>query len=128
MHPAFNNFRNFIRYNHVDKPLKFFISEGGIKNIPGITQKNHIIGLAWSAIDKQIHLCGFVTWFNAITYTFAIAPVPTKRVNAYPNLKTMTCNNEKKILSIEEYAMSLDWPGEQVNIKFLDENFRPIEM
>ena len=40
----------------------------------------------------------------------------------------MTCNNEKKILSIEEYAMSLDWPGEQVNIKFLDENFRPIEM
>ena len=38
------------------------------------------------------------------------------------------CNNEKKILSIEEYAMSLDWPGEQVNIRFLDENFRPIEM
>ena len=27
----FNNFRNFIRYNHVDKPLKFFMSEGGIK-------------------------------------------------------------------------------------------------
>ena len=128
LHPAFNNFRNFIRYNHVDKPLKFFMSEGGIKNIPGITQKNHIIGLAWSAIDKQIHLCGFVTWFNAITYTFAITPVPTKRFNAYPKLKTMTCNNEKKILSVEEYLMSLDWPGEQVTIKFLDENFRPIEM
>lgn len=59
LQPIFNNLRDFVRYG---KPtVQLFVSPGGIKKIPGLVDKCYAVGLAWTVIGVQIHLCGFVS-------------------------------------------------------------------
>lgn len=126
--PMFDNFRAFVRYGTLNAPLKMSISSGGIKHIPGLKNNCHLIGLVWSVIEKQVYLCGVVSWFNAVTYTFALLPVPTNQINFLPNVKLIICDNDNRVISEEEYLTVIDWPGDNTKISFLDTNLNPIKL
>lgn len=125
--PVFNNYRTFIRYGKLSAPIKMFISNGGLREFPGLKENCHTIGFAWSAIESQIYLCGFVSWFNTITYTFALFPVPTGTVNCLPLLKCIICDNNTRIINEAEYLTVFDWPNNTTRIGFCDTNLRPIK-
>ena len=97
-----------------------FISDGGIKYIPGECNNCHSIGLAWSVIGTQIYLCGFVSWFNQISYVFAIKPVKTGLVNYLPPEKFIICDNDNRIITEDEKIIVFDWPGDNKKMGFLD--------
>lgn len=65
LQPTFDNLRNYVRYGTLTAPLQSFINSGGIKKIPGLVNDCHAVGLAWTVIGEQIHLCGFVSWFDS---------------------------------------------------------------
>ena len=116
----FDNLRTFARYGTINTPLKMFISDGGIKYIPGECNNCHSIGLAWSVIGTQIYLCGFVSWFNQISYVFAIKPVKTGLVNYLPPEKFIICDNDNRIITEDEKIIVFDWPGDNKKMGFLD--------
>lgn len=123
---CFDDFRSFIRDGNNSKGIKMFINNGGLRNIPGLVENCHTVGTGWSIIKEQIYLCGFVSWFNSITYTFALLPVPTAKVNCLRQLKVMICDNYQRTIEESEYLLVFDWPGDNKKFGFLDENLRPI--
>ena len=102
------------------------INNGGLRNIPGLVENCHVVGTGWSIIKEQIYLCGFVSWFNSITYTFALFPVPTAKINCLPPLKVIICDNDQRTIAESEYLTVFDWPGDNKKFGFLDKIFQPI--
>ena len=43
---CFDNLRAFIRYGTLNDPMKMFISNGGLKNVPSSKENGHIVGTA----------------------------------------------------------------------------------
>lgn len=123
---CFDNFRNFIRTGNHSESIKMIINNGGLRNIPGLVENCHVVGTGWSIIKEQIYLCGFVSWFNSITYTFALFPVPTAKINCLPPLKVIICDNDQRTIAESEYLTVFDWPGDNKKFGFLDKNFQPI--
>lgn len=128
LQPNFDNLRNYVRYGTLTAPLQSFINSGGIKKIPGLVNDCHAVGLAWTVIGEQIHLCGFVSWFDSITYVFDLMPVKTGQFNFLNNVKCVICDNHRRVLTEAEYLTVLDWPGTNKKIGFLDRNFQPIDL
>lgn len=122
----FDNLRAFIRYGTLDAPMKMFISNGGLKNIPNPKENGHIVGTAWSVIGKTLYLCGFISWFGAITYIFALYPIPTGMINCPPSNKFVICDNQSKELDLQERLVVFDWPGNTIKVGVLDGNFNLI--
>ena len=123
---CFDNFRNFIRTGNHSESIKMIINNGGLRNIPGLVENCHVVGTGWSIIKEQIYLCGFVSWFNSITYTFALFPVPTAKINCLPPLKVIICDNDQRTIAESEYLTVFDWPGDNKKFGFLDKKFQPI--
>lgn len=123
---GFDNFRSFVRDGNNSESIKMFINDGGLRNIPRLVEDCHTVGTGWSIIKEQIYLCGFVSWFNSITYTFALLPVPTAKVNCLPQSKVIICDNHRRTIEESEYQLTFDWPGDNKKIGFLDENLCPI--
>lgn len=128
LQPFFDNLRQYIRYGNLTAPLQSFISSGGIKELPGLVDDCHAIGLAWTVIGEQLHLCGFVSWFDSIAYVFDLVPVETGKLNFLPPVKYVVCDNHCKVLIEAEYRTILDWPGTNKQIVFLDENLQPKDL
>lgn len=126
LQPTFDNLRNYVRYGTpIAQPI---VSPGGIKKIPGLVDKCHAVGLAWTVIGEQIHLCGFVSWFDSITYVFELVSVETGKLNFLPPVRYVVCDNHRRVLTEAEYLTVLDWPGTNKKIGFLDRNFQPIDL
>lgn len=111
LNPNFDIIRDFIRFGEVNAQIKMFIHNGGIKNIPGGTPNCHTVGLAWTGIENTIHLCGFVSWYNKITYIFDLCQAPTEIIKSLPPTKFVICDNTKHQLVTTENFLIIEWPN-----------------
>ena len=124
---CFDNFRSFIRTGNCSESTKMFIKNNvGLRNIPGFVENGHVVGTGWSIIEDQIYLCGFVSWFDSITYIFALFPVPTAKVNCLSPLKVIICDNDQRTIAEHECLTVFDWPGNNKKFEFLNENSHSI--
>jgi hypothetical protein len=108
----FDHFRKFVRYNYTSDKIKAFINNGGIFGLPHLDENCHTVSTAWSRISDRIYLCGFISWFGQLTYTFTIQPWVTEVVNVLNLSKTAICNNTSyNIQVITDHMLYFDWPG-----------------
>lgn len=110
----FDHFRNFVRYGRTERELPMCFNNGKLSGIPQHVDKCHTVGTAWAAIDGHIYLCGFVSWFGCITYTYAIQRWVTKVVNVLPpNRVTVFDNINRRTIAIPDAFCYIDWPGNE---------------
>ena len=122
---CFDNFRSFIRAGNHNKSIKMLINNGRLWNTPGLVENCHVVGAGWSIIKEQIYLCGFVSWFNSITYIFVLFTVSTVKINCLPPLKVIICDNSQRTITEGEYLIVFHWPDDNKNLDFLMKSSNP---
>lgn len=104
----FDNIRSFARYGNVKTSTMMCVNNGGIQGIPENVEKGHIIGTALTAVDT-LYLCGFVSWFGAITYSFLIEKCPN--IKTFPRMSFSICDNQNRIIKDYYNPVIVDWPN-----------------
>ena len=104
---TFDQFRRFIRYGDPYMPAGKFMY-GKIISIPELSEDSHIVGLAWTITDK-LCLCGFISWYNEITFSFIIKQYPTSTGCLLLPLKYSICDNTNRVVTIKEDTIIFPW-------------------
>ena len=114
--PKFDTLRTFIRYGTVSDTIKMCVNNGGLTGIPGRVKNSHVIGTAWAAVDS-LYLCGFVSWFGAITYSFLIEKQPYLRV--FPDMSFAVCDNQSRVITEYRNPLLVEWPDSKYSISIV---------
>ena len=104
LQPFFDNLRKYIRYGELISSFRFNIYNPKILQIPSSANCSHAIGLAWTAIGKQIHLCGIVSWFQTITYVFDLGQIKMEQLKFFNPGKCVICDNSRRVLTESEFS------------------------
>lgn len=106
--------RSFVRYEKEDGSIIACVNSGGLKGIPGKTEGGHIIGTAWTVTDS-LYLCGFVSWFGEITYSFLLNNWENKRM--LQETSYIICNNLTRNIVEYNNPLIVDWPNSKYTIE-----------
>lgn len=121
LRPSLTNLRNYARYGTDGGAILCDIREKGILGIQENMPRSHVIGIGITALHDGFYVMGFVSWFNAITYSFILEKVDVSSLNT-DDLKCIVCDNEKRQIVVLPNYVVIDWPGSGCHIQIVGDN------
>lgn len=100
----FDEIREYIRYGKWSENLWFRYSKGPVSAVDVPNQTVHVVGYMLFPEDGQWILCGNLTWFGELTYTFKLGATENSvsRINVLPCTKMACFDNETKKITEDE--------------------------
>lgn len=116
---TFDDLRSFVRYGKKTESIKMCINNGGVSGLPGRVENGHIIGTALAVADN-LYLCGFVSWFGAITYSFLIEK--QSDLTAFPDISFSICDNKTRLITEYHNPLIVEWPNSKHSVSIIKNN------
>lgn len=94
----FDEIREYIRYGKRSENLWFRYSKGPVSGVDMPNETAHVVGYMLFPEDGKWILCGNLTWFGKLTYTFKLGETENNVsiINELPCTKMACFDNEKK--------------------------------